>query len=303
MRVLVGADVGGTKLAVRVETPGGVVRADLEVPATGWEAAPVDRAARWLLDHLGRALPAGDQIAAIGVGAQGCDTQEHCVHLAAALEGLGVPATVVNDAALLVPAAGLDQGIGVIAGTGSIAVGADAEGRVLFAGGWGWVLGDEGSAPAIVREAVKAALGAYDAGCLDDGLLSALLAHYGDPDPQTLARTVNDEPTTGNWGPAAPAVFRAATAGSPLALGVVDGAAAQLTTLVSRLRTRGARGRTVVAAGGVLVGQPLLADRLAAHLGAAHPDLTLRLLGVAPVTGAVALARARHRSAPARTGE
>ncbi|WP_329129074.1 ATPase [Streptomyces sp. NBC_01476] len=288
-----GADVGGTKLAVRVETPQGAVRADVEMPAAGWEAAPVDRAARWLLGHLARVVPEGDEIAAVGVGAQGCDTQEHCAHLAAAVEALGVPATVVNDAALLVPAAGLDSGIGVIAGTGSIAVGADAAGTVLFAGGWGWVLGDEGSAPAIVREAAKAALGAYDAGRPDDGLLSALLKHYGDPDPQTLARTVNDEPTTANWGPAAPAVFDAAAAGSALALGVVNEAAAQLTALVTRLRARGARGHTVVAAGGVVVGQPLLADCLRTRLAAAHPDLALHVLEVAPVTGAVALARAR----------
>ncbi|WP_202451304.1 MULTISPECIES: BadF/BadG/BcrA/BcrD ATPase family protein [unclassified Streptomyces] len=289
-----GADVGGTKLAVRVETPEGAVRADLEVPAAGWEAAPVREAARWLLDHLTAVLPAGDEIAAVGVGAQGCDTQEHCAHLAAALAALGVPATVVNDAALLVPAAGLERGIGVIAGTGSIAVGADAAGTVLFAGGWGWVLGDEGSAPAIVREAAKAALGAYDAGRADDGLLSALLAHYGDPDPQTLARTVNDEPTTANWGPAAPAVFRAAAAGSALALGVVDEAAGRLTALVGQLRSRGAQGGTVVAAGGVLVGQPLLADRLRSRLAATHPELTLHVLEVAPVTGAVTLARTRH---------
>jgi N-acetylglucosamine kinase-like BadF-type ATPase len=297
MRVLVGADIGGTKLAVRAETPDAVVLADAEVPATGWEAAPVDRAARWLLDRLGRALPAGAEIAALGVGAQGCDTQEHCAHLAAALAGLGVPATVVNDAALLVPAAGLDRGIGVIAGTGSIAVGTDAAGTVLFAGGWGWVLGDEGSAPAIVREAAKAALGAYDAGRADDGLLSALLAHYGDPDPQTLARTVNDTPTTGNWGPAAPAVFRAAGSGSALALTVVDQAAAHLAALVTRLRDRGAVGDTVVAAGGVLTGQPLLADLLRGHLATGHPDLGLHLLTVPPVTGAVALARARHGAA------
>jgi hypothetical protein len=79
----------------------------------------------------------------------------------------------------------------------------------------------------------------------------------------------------------------------------VDDAAAQLSTLVTRLRTRGAVGRTVVAAGGVVLGQPLLADRLRARLGAAHPDLTLRLLDVPPVAGAVALARVRHRTAEA----
>jgi N-acetylglucosamine kinase-like BadF-type ATPase len=300
MRVLVGADIGGTKLAIRVAAPDGAIRADVEIPSTGWEAAPVERAARWLLDRVNSVLPAGDEIAALGVGAQGCDTQEHCARLAAAIESSGATATVVNDAALLVPAAGLDRGIGVIAGTGSIAVGAAADGTVLFAGGWGWVLGDEGSAPAIVREATKAALAAYDAGQPDDGLLSQLLAHYGAAEPPGLARAVNDSPTTGTWGPAAPAVFLAAAAGSALALAVVDDAADHLCTLVTRLRARGAAGGTVVAAGSVVIGQPLLADRLRDRLGAAHPDLDLRLLEVPPVAGAVALARAGHQAAGTR---
>lgn len=302
MRVVVGADVGGTKLAVRVAAlDGAAVRADAVYPADGWEASPVDAAARWLLDRLARAVPEGDEIAAVGIGAQGCDTQAHCAHLAAAVEALGVPAAVVNDAALLVPAAGLDTGIGVIAGTGSIGVGTDAAGEVLFAGGWGWVLGDEGSAPAIVREAARAALGAYDAGLDDDGLLAALLAHFGDPDPQSLARTVNDLPTTGNWGPAAPAVFRAADDGSVLAARVVDEAARHLELLVSRLVARGAVGVTVVAAGSVVVNQPLLAGRLRSRLAQSHPALTLRLLEVPPVAGAVALA-GRRAGRPGSSG-
>jgi N-acetylglucosamine kinase-like BadF-type ATPase len=299
MRVLVGADIGGTKVAIRVAAPDGTPRADVEVPSTGWDAAPVGRAARWLLDRIGPVLPAGDEIAALGVGAQGCDTQQHCAHLAAAFEALAVPAAVVNDAALLVPAAGLDSGIGVIAGTGSIAVGADAGGTVLFAGGWGWVLGDEGSAPAIVREAARAALAGHDAGHGDDGLLSALLAHYGVADAPGLARAVNDFPTPEVWGPAAPAVFLAAAAGSASALAVVDEAAARLAALVTRLRERGAVGGTVVAAGSVVLNQPLLADRLRSHLAAAHPDLALRLLDVPPVAGAVALAAVRSGAGPA----
>ncbi|MFJ6085261.1 N-acetylglucosamine kinase [Streptomyces sp. NPDC092369] len=294
MKVLVGADIGGTKLALRTTTPDGTVRVDVEIPSTGWEAAPVDQAARWLLDRVRPVLPEDDEIAALGVGAQGCDTQEHCAHLAAAFEALGVSAAVVNDAALLVPAAGLTDGIGVIAGTGSIAVGACAEGTVLFAGGWGWVLGDEGSAPAIVREAAKAALAAHDKRRPDDGLLSELLAHYGVADAPALARAVNDTPTPATWGPAAPAVFRAAASGSASALAVIDDAATHLTALVSRLRARGAVGETVVAAGSVVLGQPLLAARLRERLGSAHPDLTLRLLDVPPVAGAVALARARY---------
>ncbi|MGW3288841.1 N-acetylglucosamine kinase [Streptomyces sp. NPDC001002] len=294
MKVLVGADIGGTKLAIRMTAPDGTVLVDVEVPSTDWEAAPVEQAARWLLNRVRPVLPEGAEIAALGVGAQGCDTQEHCSHLTSAFEALGVRTTVVNDGALLVPAAGLTEGVGVIAGTGSIAVGTTADGTVLFAGGWGWVLGDEGSAPAIVREAAKAALAAHDKRRPDDGLLAELLAHYGVADAPALARAVNDSPTPATWGPAAPAVFRAAEAGSVSALAVVDDAAAHLTALVSRLRARGAVGETVVAAGSVVLGQPLLADRLRNRLGATHPDLTLRLLDVAPVAGAVALARVRY---------
>ena len=293
MRVLVGADVGGTKIAVRVQALSGEVRADERYLAGGWSASPVDDAARWLLAHVARVVPAGDEIAAVGIGAQGCDTREHCERLGAAIGKLGVPAVVVNDAALLVPAAGLASGIGVIAGTGSIAVGTDTDGDTLFAGGWGWVIGDEGSAPAILRDATKAALNAHDAGSPDDGLLAALLAHFAVADPQALARAVNDDPTTANWGPGAAAVFRAADDGSTLAAAVVDQAAWHLAVLVARLIARGAVGTTVVAAGSVIVHQPRLVRRLRKHLNDTHPELALRVLDVPPVAGAVALARAR----------
>lgn len=293
MRVLIGADVGGTKVAIRVAAADGSTCSDVEYPADGWEASPVDDAARWLLDRLLRAAPCCGEIAAVGIGAQGCDTQEHCTRLAAAIEAHGVPAAVVNDAALLIPAAGLTDGIGVIAGTGSIGVGTDSAGAVLFAGGWGWVIGDEASAPGVVREAAKAALAAHDEGAADDGLLSALLKHYGVPDAPSLARAVNDDPTPENWGPAAPAVFRAADAGSPLALGVVDEAGRSLADLVARLVARGAVGDTVVAAGSVIVHQPRLADRFQAHLARRNPGLELRILDVPPVAGAISLARDR----------
>lgn len=307
MRVLMGADVGGTKIAIRVAAADGSTHSDVEYPAEGWEASPVEDAARWLLDRLIRAAPDCGEIAAVGIGAQGCDTQQHCARLAAAIEARGVAATVVNDAALLVPAAGLEKGIGVIAGTGSIAVAADAEGKVLFAGGWGWVLGDDASAPGIVREATKAVLAAADAstgtgtgtrsgtgtGTADDGLLAALLNHFAVADAPSLARAVNDEPTPENWGPGARAVFRAADEGSPLALSVVDDAARSLQLLVTRLLERGAVGETVVAAGSVIVHQPRLAERFRAHLLRAHPGLELRVLDVPPVAGAIALARTR----------
>lgn len=286
--VVVGLDAGGSKLAVRVETVAGRRVAEAEFPAADWAATPVTTAATWLLERAAKVVPAGHEVAAIGVGAQGCDSRAHCTELAAAI---GPHAVVVNDAALLVPAAGLDAGIGVIAGTGAIAVGHDKAGEPLFAGGWGWVIGDEAGAPGIVRLATIAALTAHDEGHPDDGLLAELQHSFAVRSPEALARAVNDEPTPQHWGPHAAAVFAAADRGSALAAGVVRSAADHLVTLVRRLLDRGAVGDDVVAAGGVITRQPRLERAFRTRIAARYPQLAVTLLDDDPVAGAVVLAR------------
>lgn len=291
MNVVAGLDVGGTKVAIRVETLAGDLIADVRSDAGDWEAVPAAAAACWLRDRLRKCVPEGSTVAALGVGAQGCDSHAIAADLTCELATLGLRAVVVNDAQLLVPAAGLEHGMGLIAGTGSIAVGTDAAGNALLAGGWGWILGDEGGAAAIVREATRAALAVHDEGGADDGLLGALERGFGVPTAERLARAVNDDPTVANWAPRAAAVFAAAEAGSALAAAVIDAAAEQLATLVSRLIARGAVGGTVVAAGGVVVRQPRLAKALGSSLASRHPLTVLRILDEDPVAGAVVLAR------------
>jgi N-acetylglucosamine kinase-like BadF-type ATPase len=66
---------------------------------------------------------------------------------------------VTHDAATaLAGATPGGQGIVAIAGTGSIAFGRNADGRVARAGGWGYVFGDEGGAFDIARQTLRAAL-------------------------------------------------------------------------------------------------------------------------------------------------
>lgn len=287
----VGMDVGGTKAAVRATTADGRHVTDVVVSSAEWDAEPADTAADWLVDVLTRALPAGASVRALAIGAQGLDRTEVADDLEEALRVRGHDLVrCVNDAALLVPAAGLDEGIGLISGTGAIGVGDDAAGNPLASGGWGWVIGDEAGAAGLVREATKTALLAHDDGEPDDGLLGALLADFGVADAERLARAVNDDPTMANWGPHAPAVFRAADAGSEQAATVIDAGAAHLVRLVAQLRRRGAVGRTVVAAGGVITAQPRLADAVRRLLAQQHPDLGFVVLTEPPVAGAWFLA-------------
>jgi N-acetylmuramic acid 6-phosphate etherase len=63
---------------------------------------------------------------------------------------------IVNDGDLVVAAGTPDGwGVGVIAGTGSIAVGRAKDGRTARAGGWGHLIGDEGSAYGVVIDALR----------------------------------------------------------------------------------------------------------------------------------------------------
>lgn len=287
-----GIDVGGTKTAVRGIDRSGTVVADVVVASGEWDAEPVGRAATVIHGILESVLP-GRRVAALAVGAQGLDNDDVAEGLAAALRGLGYERVAcVNDAELLVPAAGLDEGLGLIAGTGAIGVGRRADGRSIVTGGWGWVIGDDGGAAGLVREATKAALLAHDDGEPDDGLLGALLDAFAVSDAERLARAVNDEPTMANWAPRAPAVFAAAHAGSPLARAVLEAGAEHLARLVDQLVVRGAVGRDVIAGGSVIAGQPMLADALRRRLAERHPDLAMHVLREPPVAGALRLARA-----------
>src|SRR5580700_10088086 len=70
---------------------------------------------------------------------------------------------VVGDMQIALAAAfGAGPGVIVIAGTGSIAYGRDAQGRIARAGGWGFAVSDEGSAHWIGLAAVRAVLRAAD---------------------------------------------------------------------------------------------------------------------------------------------
>ena len=75
-------------------------------------------------------------------------------------------------------------GVAVIAGTGSIAVGVevDAQGEVVQAarrGGYGYLLGDDGSAYDVSRCAIRAAVDAFDAGEPDGPLSARISKHFG----------------------------------------------------------------------------------------------------------------------------
>jgi N-acetylglucosamine kinase-like BadF-type ATPase len=103
-------------------------------------------------------------VAAAALGLAGIDLDgEDVIRGWADLVDLAERLLVVNDARLLF-AAGTPQdwGLAIIAGTGSIAYTRTPEGNNDRTGGWGWLLGDEGSAFQIGLRALRAVCRAAD---------------------------------------------------------------------------------------------------------------------------------------------
>lgn len=289
---LVGVDIGGTKTRIRVLFDDGMTD-ELTTMTADWRPVEQRPSPLALLQLIRGRAALGDHTV-VAIGAHGCDTRAQCAAFAAGLASESPGSFfVVNDAELLVPAAGLTQGIGVVIGTGSIVVGEDEDGSLLSAGGWGWLLGDPGSAPALVREAARAVLVAADRGDPLDPLGKALCVAFAADSPLQLAYQLTAAHRITEWAEAAPIVFESATQGSQLAVEVLQAQADELVQQVRDLRARGARGDQVVIGGGVSAGQPAFAAAIARAL-TQRTDLAATVLAGPPIDGAMALAR-RHR--------
>ncbi|MEU0245568.1 BadF/BadG/BcrA/BcrD ATPase family protein [Streptomyces sp. NPDC006235] len=289
---VVGIDVGGTKTHLRA-LAGGERVVDRVCSSAGWRPHDPGSAAGRLAALVRDALPADARPSAVAVGGHACETALQCEAIRTALqERLGVPVLVVGDAELLVPAAGLDKGVGLVAGTGSVAVGRLPDGGPVQVGGWGAVLGDEGGAAGLVREAARAVWAAHDRGEEPDALATGLVAAFGVAEVPALGAALEAATDiSGEWGRHSPAVFAAAEAGSPLARAVIADGGRALAALVVRLAARGVPVDDVVVAGGTVLAQPALYEAFTSALAESLPAARPQPLRVPPVEGAVALAR------------
>jgi glucosamine kinase len=287
----IGIDIGGTKTHLRAYEASGS-RRDLILPTAEWRMREWAADAAALLSVV-ETFAAGAPVARMAVGAHGCDDESECVAFEAAFTARAAfPVRVVNDAELLPAALGLAHQIGLVAGTGSIAVCRDPGGRMLVAGGWGWIIGDDGSASGLVREAARAvALHLDHGGTPDEPLVRLLFEALAIPSAARIGSAVARQGGAAALGSHAPVLFEAAARGSLIARQVIRDGARELADLVARLRHKGSDATTVVAGGSVIAAQPLLADAFIEQVALRFEGrVTASLYPEPPVEGACRLA-------------
>ncbi|MCF3137686.1 ATPase [Paenarthrobacter sp. AR 02] len=281
---VIGLDIGGTKTrGVRFEN--GMPVRDATAGSSNVQNVTREQAAANLAELFGSI--GGGVVEEVYAGAGGIDTDEDAQALAdlIAPHAPGARITVVHDSRLLLAAGGASTGVAVIAGTGSAAWGRNDAGEEARAGGWGYLLGDEGSGYWLGREAVRHSLRRMNQGLEPDRLSRALLESCGVEETGKLIALFHS-PDTGRrfWAQQARLVVEAADAGDGVSLALVQQAGADLADLAEQaIRQLGLDG-PVILGSGLGMNVPKLQDAFKARLAEAG-IVDVRILQQDPVFG------------------
>lgn len=295
---VIGIDAGGSKTVCQLGDEAGRVLRESRGPGANLQSAGELAVEKVLHDVICEVLQeAPEPPAAICIGMAGVDRPGDADVIQGILRRLcrGSRLLVVNDALVALEAGAPGAaGVVLIAGTGSIAYGRDARGGAARAGGWGHVLGDEGSGFWLGRRAIGAVLRALDRRGAPTAMAEPIMAHFGVSRAQDLVNPVYE----GGMKPRAiaaiaPIVGEAAAAGDAVAARIVDIGAAELAGSAVSVATRLGLQSTAFPlplAGGIFRAVPqvrwLVMTRLREQIPLAQPAL----LEVEPARGAVRLA-------------
>jgi len=237
--------------------------------------------------------------AAICLGIAGVDRDDEAATVRAIMRRICHKARVlvVNDALIALQGGiGAAAGVVIVAGTGSIAYGCDRHGNAARAGGWGYVLGDEGSGYWMGRLALRAIVRETDGRGQPTSLTPRVLAHFGVARPEELLQTVYRQ----DFKPAVVAalathVQQARDEGDAVATAILDRGAQELVaaaaSVTSQLELTGEE-FSFVLAGGMFKAVPWLREEVTRLLPTIAPRSRTILLEVEPAFGAVRLALA-----------
>lgn len=230
---LLGIDGGGTKTVAMLSNQDGSVSGQGQSDGSNAQGtgvlAEMEAAIQQALAQAG--LPASTAFAAVVVGLAGAGRPEDRPPVEDWLRARFPSARtlLVTDAELILAALEGRPGLAIISGTGSIVWGQDQQGIPARAGGWGPLLGDDGSGYQIGLEALRAITRAWDQVDPPTLLTGPLLSALGLNAPSELVRFIGrTAPPPASVARLAPLVLDCASTSDDAAIRIIAGASSAL---------------------------------------------------------------------------
>ena len=300
---VLGIDVGGSKTVCLLADDDGRVIAEGREEGANLQGAGELALEKVLHSVMEKTLEGVSAVpSAICLGIAGVDRASDEAVVRSIMRRIGYKARilVVNDALIALQAGvGDAAGIVIVSGTGSIAYGRNDHGEASRAGGWGYVLGDEGSGFWIGRLALRAVVRHADGRGRGTSLTPRLLGHFGvERASELIHKIYHEELSPRSIAAVARYVQQARDEGDSVATGILNRAADELITAATAVMTRldlSEKAFAFVLAGGIFHAVPWLCDQMQLLLPAlAHQSRVIRL-NEEPALGAVRLALAESR--------
>ena len=248
-KLILGVDGGGTKTQALLATVSGAEPPEVIGSGSAGASNLRDRGASGAVQVIRAAIEqsyqdagTSDGVAAVAVLAIAGAADENLaaeLQTAATSTELAERVIVVSDSEPLL-AAGTPNGWGValIAGTGSLAFGKDQKGNVASAGGFGYLIGDEGSGYWLGQQALAACIQAHEGRGDSTELLPALLSELEVKSIDAIKNAIYDSHPRQLIASLAPTVLRIAEQGDVVAKDIVDVGAEELAKLIVSVAVR-----------------------------------------------------------------
>lgn len=296
-KFFLGIDGGGTKTTGLLADQAGHVIGKAESGASNYHAVGEEQTKRVLSKVISQLIADANillESCACCLGLAGVASSADRRVVRRICDEIGLPGNhILTHDAQIALAGGAEElsGVIIIAGTGSIVYGINTVGQEAQAGGWGHLLGDEGSGYDIARRAFQAVARAAD-GRGDPTLLSSLML-----DALEFSQSRNLIPWIHSAGKDqvaqfADVVFNAANSNDSVAQRILDEAADEL-TLAARVvidKLGFSQPFNLVLSGGIFSHQPTFIESMRSRLRDLSPHARVRLPKREPAYGAILMA-------------
>lgn len=305
---MIGIDGGGTKTAAELCDEHGVALSRADGGPSNFQVIGTERAAKTIVDLIDTCCHSvgctTGRIDSVVAGLTGAGrpadqrSMQRAIRKEASRRGKRLArVSVESDARIALEAAFSGApGVIVIAGTGSIVFGKDSRGNVHRSGGWGRIIGDEGSGYAIGRELFRAIAAVLDGRSRRTTLAALLARSTGLRTQADIIRALYKEGF--DVASVAPLVTKAAARRDPIAKDILRSAARDLVGIIAPVAKALAPRRPVrspvpvVFVGSVLTGDNAFSAAVRRGLRAELPYVRLSHPDAPPVHGASLMALA-----------
>ncbi len=312
---VIGLDGGGTKTTAQITDLRGTVLAETQNGPSNFQNIGIEESARNILDLIETCCHTvgcsvseiGSVVAGLAGAGRAGDQRRICEGIQCVAQKRGLylqDLSVESDARIALEGAFRGgPGIVLISGTGSIVFAKGSKGAIHRVGGWGRLIGDEGSGYHIGREGIRAVARMIDGRGKKTAIARLVASKFGLRTQEEIIRALYEESM--DLSRVAPVVIEAAEHRDAIASNILAVGADELVeaveTILKAMRVKPSALQNkipLVLFGGVLESVNVYSREVKRKIRKHHPSIAVTLPMERPVAGAALMALARINPGP-----